>query len=65
MAWISPLLLLFLLVLLLAASLRILREYQRGVVFQLGRFWKVKGPGLVRWCGSSFAPSCSTCRART
>jgi regulator of protease activity HflC (stomatin/prohibitin superfamily) len=26
---------------------RILREYQRGVVFQLGRFWKVKGPGLV------------------
>jgi regulator of protease activity HflC (stomatin/prohibitin superfamily) len=38
-------------VLLLAAfavtSLRILREYERGVVFQLGRFWKVKGPGLV------------------
>jgi regulator of protease activity HflC (stomatin/prohibitin superfamily) len=31
----------------LAASLRILREYERGVVFQLGRFWKVKGPGLV------------------
>jgi regulator of protease activity HflC (stomatin/prohibitin superfamily) len=28
-------------------TLRILREYQRGVVFQLGRFWKVKGPGLV------------------
>jgi regulator of protease activity HflC (stomatin/prohibitin superfamily) len=32
---------------LLATSLRILREYERGVVFQLGRFWKVKGPGLV------------------
>jgi regulator of protease activity HflC (stomatin/prohibitin superfamily) len=32
---------------LLASSLRILREYERGVVFQLGRFWKVKGPGLV------------------
>jgi regulator of protease activity HflC (stomatin/prohibitin superfamily) len=31
----------------LASSLRILREYQRGVVFQLGRFWRVKGPGLV------------------
>jgi regulator of protease activity HflC (stomatin/prohibitin superfamily) len=30
-----------------AASLRILREYERGVVFMLGRFWKVKGPGLV------------------
>ena len=32
---------------LLASSLRILREYERGVVFMLGRFWKVKGPGLV------------------
>jgi regulator of protease activity HflC (stomatin/prohibitin superfamily) len=30
-----------------ATSLRILREYERGVVFQLGRFWMVKGPGLV------------------
>src|SRR5678815_4795762 len=30
-----------------AASLRILREYERAVVFQLGRFWRVKGPGLV------------------
>ena len=38
---------LFLVVLLLGASLRILREYERGVVFQLGRFWKVKGPGLI------------------
>jgi len=27
-------------------SLRVLREYERGVVFQLGRFWAVKGPGL-------------------
>ncbi|MBK7234615.1 MAG: slipin family protein [Sterolibacteriaceae bacterium] len=34
-------------IVLLVSSLRILREYQRGVVFQLGRFWKVKGPGLV------------------
>jgi len=37
---------LVLVVILLAASLRILREYQRAVVFQLGRFWQVKGPGL-------------------
>ncbi|MBI3042024.1 MAG: slipin family protein [Betaproteobacteria bacterium] len=29
------------------ASLRVLREYERGVVFLLGRFWKVKGPGLI------------------
>jgi regulator of protease activity HflC (stomatin/prohibitin superfamily) len=36
-----------LLVLLAFASIRILREYDRGVVFTLGRFWKVKGPGLV------------------
>ena len=38
---------LFAIVMLLASSFRILREYERGVVFQLGRFWKVKGPGLV------------------
>jgi len=36
-----------LVVILIAASLRILREYERGVVFLLGRFWKVKGPGLI------------------
>jgi regulator of protease activity HflC (stomatin/prohibitin superfamily) len=34
------------LILLAAVSLKILREYERAVVFQLGRFWKVKGPGL-------------------
>ena len=32
---------------LLSSSFRILREYERGIVFMLGRFWKVKGPGLV------------------
>ena len=32
---------------LLFTSLRIFREYERGVIFLLGRFWKVKGPGLV------------------
>ncbi|GAB3383788.1 slipin family protein [Azotobacter armeniacus] len=36
-----------LLVALLLSAFRILREYERGVVFQLGRFWKVKGPGLI------------------
>ena len=36
-----------LVIILLASSLRILREYHRGVVFMLGRFWKVKGPGLI------------------
>jgi regulator of protease activity HflC (stomatin/prohibitin superfamily) len=28
-------------------AFRILREYERAVVFLLGRLWKVKGPGLV------------------
>jgi regulator of protease activity HflC (stomatin/prohibitin superfamily) len=28
-------------------AFRILREYERGVVFMLGRLWKVKGPGLI------------------
>ncbi|MCX7893719.1 MAG: slipin family protein [Burkholderiales bacterium] len=32
---------------LVVASLRITREYERAVVFLLGRFWKVKGPGLI------------------
>lgn len=36
-----------LLILILANGIRILREYERGVVFFLGRFYKVKGPGLI------------------
>ena len=32
---------------LIVASVRILSEYERGVIFLLGRFWKVKGPGLI------------------
>jgi regulator of protease activity HflC (stomatin/prohibitin superfamily) len=31
----------------LAMSIRILREYERGVIFTLGRFTGVKGPGLI------------------
>ena len=38
--------LILILVAVAASSLRILREYERAVVFQLGRFWSVKGPGL-------------------
>ena len=34
-------------IIILAASLRVLREYERGIIFLLGRFWKVKGPGLI------------------
>jgi regulator of protease activity HflC (stomatin/prohibitin superfamily) len=38
---------LLLLIVLVVFSIRVLREYQRGVIFQLGRFWAVKGPGLI------------------
>ena len=39
--------LLGLLVVLIANTIKILREYERGVIFTLGRFYKVKGPGLI------------------
>jgi regulator of protease activity HflC (stomatin/prohibitin superfamily) len=39
--------LLVLLVLLIANTFKILREYERGVIFTLGRFQAVKGPGLI------------------
>ena len=31
----------------LASAFRVLREYERGVVFLLGRYQRVKGPGLI------------------
>jgi len=36
-----------LLLMFLSAAIKILREYERGVVFTLGRFTGVKGPGLI------------------
>ncbi|OYD26297.1 slipin family protein [Oceanimonas baumannii] len=41
------LLIVILLIMLFASMFRILREYERGVVFLLGRFHKVKGPGFI------------------
>jgi regulator of protease activity HflC (stomatin/prohibitin superfamily) len=38
---------LVLIIVLVIASIRILREYERGVVFLLGRFQRVMGPGLI------------------
>ena len=35
------------LVLLLISAFKVLREYERGVIFMLGRFYKVKGPGFI------------------
>jgi regulator of protease activity HflC (stomatin/prohibitin superfamily) len=39
--------LIFFLVLILINAIRILREYERGVVFRLGRLMAVRGPGLI------------------
>ncbi len=36
-----------LVLILLFSAINILKEYERGVIFLLGRFWKVKGPGLI------------------
>lgn len=36
-----------LIIALLGYSVRVLREYERAVVFLLGRMWRVKGPGLI------------------
>ncbi len=35
------------LIMLLASAIRVLREYERGVIFRLGRLIGVKGPGLI------------------
>jgi regulator of protease activity HflC (stomatin/prohibitin superfamily) len=45
--YLTYLLLTLIVVVFLYSSIRILREYQRGVVFTLGRFTGVKGPGLI------------------
>ena len=45
--WLAWLILAALLVLLLASAIRIFREYERGVVFTLGRYTRVVGPGFV------------------
>lgn len=34
-------------VLFFVSAIKILREYERGVIFLLGRFWRVKGPGFI------------------
>jgi regulator of protease activity HflC (stomatin/prohibitin superfamily) len=41
------LIILFIVILVLLASIRVVKEYDRGVVFSLGRFTNVRGPGLI------------------
>lgn len=45
--WIASGIVLLLVICLIFSAIRIFREYERGVVFTLGRFQQVKGPGLV------------------
>lgn len=42
-----PSIVVVLILIFLTQAIRIFREYERGVVFTLGRFSRVKGPGLV------------------
>ena len=44
--YLTYLLIAVLIVMFLSSAIRILREYERGIVFTLGRFTGVKGPGL-------------------
>jgi regulator of protease activity HflC (stomatin/prohibitin superfamily) len=45
--YVVPLLSALIVVMFLSSAIRVLREYQRGVIFTLGRFTGVKGPGLI------------------
>ena len=44
-SWLVPII--AIVVILLPSAVRILREYERGVVFRLGKLLRAKGPGLV------------------
>ena len=46
-SFMSVIFMLFLAVYILSSAIKILKEYERGVVFRLGRIIPVKGPGLV------------------
>ena len=47
MGYFTPIAILVLIVFFLSAALRILNEYERGVIFRLGRVIRAKGPGLI------------------
>jgi len=47
MSLITPIAIVVLVILFLSAALRILNEYERGVIFRLGRVIQAKGPGLI------------------
>ena len=45
LAWLLPVVLIAVVV--LPSAIRILREYERGVIFRLGKLLRAKGPGIV------------------
>jgi regulator of protease activity HflC (stomatin/prohibitin superfamily) len=47
MSLITPIAILVLVIFFLSAAIRILNEYERGVIFRLGRVIRAKGPGLI------------------
>ncbi|MDH4010045.1 MAG: SPFH domain-containing protein, partial [Desulfobacterales bacterium] len=47
MSYFTPIAILVLVIFFLSAAIRILNEYERGVIFRLGRVIAAKGPGLI------------------
>lgn len=47
MSFFTPIAIVVLVIFFLSAALRILNEYERGVIFRLGRVINAKGPGLI------------------
>jgi regulator of protease activity HflC (stomatin/prohibitin superfamily) len=47
MSFITPVAILVIVIFFLSAAIRILNEYERGVIFRLGRVIAAKGPGLI------------------
>src|SRR6201989_3505709 len=45
--YVTYMLLAIIVIVFFSSAIRILREYERGIVFTLGRFTGVKGPGLI------------------
>jgi regulator of protease activity HflC (stomatin/prohibitin superfamily) len=43
----GPVIIIFLVLFVASACIRVLRQYERGVMFTLGRFSSVRGPGLI------------------
>ena len=43
----TPIIVIFVAIIVINASIRVLRQYERGVMFTLGRFSSVCGPGLI------------------